>query len=88
DHMQHLRDHYDFFGLFDRLIISSEIKMIKPEPLIYRYLLDSCQLNPQETVFFDDFQANIDAASNFGIQAILFKSSAQCEAELIRLGCL
>ncbi len=88
DHMQYLRNSYDFFGLFDRLIISSEVKMIKPEPQIYRYLLDSCQLDPRETVFFDDYPANIEAASRFGIQAIRFTSSAQCEAELIRLGCL
>ena len=88
DAMQHLRESYDFFDLFDHLVISSEIKMVKPEDQIFQYLINTYQLDTRQTIFIDDYAPNIETAARFGIQTIHFASSTQCEAELIRLGCL
>ena len=75
--MDHLEKSYDFFDLFEGMVISSKVKLVKPEPEIFRYLLDTYQLDPQETVFIDDHKPNITAAARFGIHTIHFTSTAQ-----------
>ena len=79
---------YDFWGLFSGAVISSRVGHCKPEPEIYEHLLTTYGLDPLQTVFIDDVEANVDAAAAFGILAIRFESVAQCETELRRLGCL
>ena len=56
---------------FDKLYLSCEVKLMKPDEAIYRHLLDDAQLRPEETLFIDDSQANIDAAAALGIHTYL-----------------
>lgn len=56
--------------------------MIKTEPGIYRYLLDTWHLVPEETVFLDDRRENIEAAESFGINGIIFENYEQGKREL------
>jgi putative hydrolase of the HAD superfamily len=86
--MKHLEESYDFLELFEDKVISARVKMIKPEPAIFRHMLDQFQLDPQQTVFIDDLCANIEAAAQFGIHTIHFTSPAQCRKALVKLGCL
>jgi len=58
---------YDFFSLFEGLVISSRVKMIKPEKEIYQYMLKEYALDPNETLFFDDSEANIKTAKELNI---------------------
>ena len=67
-------------------ILSYREKLIKPDPVIYRLLLDRYALNPKECVFFDDTAANIEAAKNCGIHGIVFTDRAQADAALLALG--
>lgn len=64
--------HMDFLAQFDGGIFSYEVKCIKPDLKIYKLLLEKYDLNPVETVFFDDRKENVDAACKLGIQAKLF----------------
>ena len=59
---------------------------MKPEPEIYQLLLNRYNLNPEETVFTDDLEANIEAAKKEGIHGIVFKSPDQLTDDLIALG--
>ena len=77
-----LEQRHDIWALFDGVVISSRIKMVKPETGIYRYLLDTYQLEPDETVFIDDIPENLAAASSLGIHTIRFVDSGQCERAL------
>ena len=86
--MEHLERAYDFWGLFSGKVISSRIGYCKPEPAIYEHLLATYELDPGETIFIDDVDANVAAAEAFGISTIRFESLAQCEVELRRLGLL
>lgn len=54
----------------NRLYLSQQIGMRKPETEIYRYLLEQEGIEAQQAIFFDDNAANIDAARALGIQAI------------------
>ena len=54
----------------DCLFLSFEMGVMKPDPRIFRMMLDRAALNPSETLFIDDGQSNVDAARSLGIQAI------------------
>jgi putative hydrolase of the HAD superfamily len=79
---------YDFWRFFEGKVISCNIKMVKPEKQIFKYILSTFSLTPSETVFIDDSQANIDVAQDFGIKTILFTSALKCKNELSLMGCL
>ena len=79
---------HDIWDLFDGVVFSSRIQMVKPEPGIYEYLLREHRLDPAETVFIDDMSENLDAASAFGIRTIQFIDPVQCRADLAKLDCL
>ncbi len=54
----------------DRLFLSFQMGMMKPDPRIFRQMLADANLQPEQTLFVDDGQANVDAACSLGIQAI------------------
>lgn len=68
-------DQYDFFDYFTGIIISARVKAIKPEPEIYRVLLDRFVLNPEQTLFIDDSPENLEGARRFGMKTIHFQGS-------------
>lgn len=78
----------DVYALFDGEVVSCEEGTVKPEPRIYRILLDRYGLDPAETLFIDDRAANIAAAREAGIDGFLFDPhdpEASCEALRQRL---
>lgn len=81
----HLRRRHAFWDVFSGVVISGEIQMMKPEPEIYRHLLDRFGLRAEESVFVDDMQVNVEAARSAGLHAIRFESPAQCERQLEEL---
>ncbi len=78
----YLRERHAFWPRFRGIVISGEIKMMKPEREIFEYLLDRFDLDPAETVFVDDHQPNIEAAQAMGLHTVLFRDARQCELEL------
>jgi FMN phosphatase YigB (HAD superfamily) len=62
---------YQDTPIFDGIIISGEIGMVKPELKIFNFCLDLFDLQPSSTIFIDDEPANIAAAGNLGIQTVL-----------------
>ena len=63
---------FDVYKLFDGEVVSCEEHTVKPEPEIYRILLDRYALDPHETLFIDDRQQNIDTAAQFSISGVVF----------------
>lgn len=64
---------YDIFKLLDGRVISSEEKLIKPDRAIYLRVCEKYGLNPEECLFTDDKEKNIEGAKRAGMHAILFK---------------
>ncbi len=64
-----------FFNLFDGVVISAHVKLMKPNPAIFSYTLDTYNLKPEETVFIDDQQENLNAAQKMGIFPIECRKS-------------
>ena len=65
---------YNFWSNFSGIVISSHIESIKPEPEIYKYLLTTWSLRPEDTIFLDDLPTNLATADRLGIQTILVDS--------------
>lgn len=61
-----------FLGGFDGLVFSGPLKLTKPGPEIFRYLLDTYGLDPEESVFIDDSEKNTQGAQAVGLRAYRF----------------
>jgi len=60
-------------GLFDDIVCSAEIGLVKPEPEIYALACDRHGLPPDACVFVDDHEPNVAAAAGAGLRAILYR---------------
>ena len=78
----HLRERHNFWGVFSGIVISGQVQMMKPEPEVFKHLLETFNLRAEESVFVDDLPANIESARQVGLHAILFKDAGQCRSEL------
>ena len=65
------------FPLLSGHILSSEVKVVKPYKKIYQELLEKYNLKPEESVFMDDIQVNLDTAREMGFETILAKSELE-----------
>lgn len=62
----------ELFGLFDGLVFSGPIKIVKPQPEIFEYLTKKFAIDPKQSLFIDDNSANIEAGKKAGYQTYLF----------------
>ena len=76
------RARFAFLDWFDGIVISGSEGVIKPDPRIFRILLDRYGLAANESVFIDDNPKNAQAASAVGLHGIHFQSPAQLRREL------
>ena len=60
---------------FEGVVVSSDVKMIKPNPAIYEYILKTYNLNPEECLFIDDMEVNVEAAKAVGINGFVFRNN-------------
>ncbi len=70
---------------FDEIFISAEMGIAKPDPRIYKMVLEKLDVAPEETVFIDDFIKNIESARKLGMFGIHFQNKDQAMAELMSL---
>ena len=78
----YLRQRYDHWQLFRGIVISGEVKLIKPESAVFEHICRLYQLDPTKTVFIDDHQPNIEAARQLGFHTVLFRDPQQCGQDL------
>ena len=76
------RERFEFLDWFCGLLVSGEEGMTKPDPAIFRLLLDRFGLDPAATVFVDDSEANVAAARGLGIDAVRFTGPERLRREL------
>src|SRR5580658_1162838 len=81
-HFEMVLEQYPLLRHFHSYVLSYKTGSLKPEPLIYQKAIEATGCQPGECFFTDDIQANVDAAKEQGIDAVLFQSAAQIETEL------
>ena len=57
-------------ALFDHVIESAKIGLRKPDPRIYRMMLETLQVNPGNCVYLDDLGVNLKPAREMGMTTI------------------
>ena len=80
-----VRHKYKVFELFDDIVVSGEVKLIKPDPAIFNLLLQKNRLRPEECLLIDDTEHNLNAARKMGFETIHFTSPARLESDLQQL---
>ncbi len=75
-------EYWKFDDVFDKVIVSAEVGMMKPEARIYQLMLRELEVAAAEAVFVDDFLENVESAREVGLYAIHFKSPQQALGEL------
>ena len=77
---------FEFFRHFRGIIVSGEVKTMKPKRRIFELLLERHALVGTDCVFIDDAQKNAAGARDAGLHAIHFRSPEQLRRELVALG--
>jgi putative hydrolase of the HAD superfamily len=71
---------------FDALVWSFQHQMAKPDPAIYRLVLEKLNVRPDAALFLDDKLINVEAAQALGMHAIQFSTIARLRADLVDQG--
>jgi 2-haloacid dehalogenase len=79
---------YPFLDWFEAVIVSGRERLVKPDPAIFRVLIDRYRIEPAGTVFIDDTAVNIEIAAQLGFRAIRFTDAPALRRELESLGLL
>ena len=82
------RERFPFLSWFDDIVISGIERVVKPDPRIFRILLERNRIAAESAVFIDDVERNVVAATRLGIHGIHFRSPAELRAELAKVGLL
>ncbi len=79
---EHVKSTIDIDKVFKGGVYSYQEKLLKPDRKIYELIVNRYNLNKDETMFFDDKQKNIDAACEFGLKGVLFRTIEDIENNL------
>lgn len=77
---------FAFLGGFEDVVVSAREGLLKPDPAIYRRLIERNGLTAQDCVFIDDSLRNVEGAAAVGMTALHFTDPARLAAELRALG--
>lgn len=77
---------FPWLGGFDALVWSYELRIAKPDPVIYRHVLDQLNVQAVEALFLDDKEPNIEAARALGMKAHLFTTTGRLREDLMAQG--
>lgn len=76
------------FALFRDVVVSGEVKMLKPDPGIFEFSLKRFGLKPADAFFIDDRLINVRAVASMGMQVHLFTGADQLRTDLCSAGLL
>ncbi len=76
------RERYDFLGLFDDIVVSGEVGLAKPDRLVFDALAERTGRPLDRCVFADDSPTNIEAATQAGLDAVLFTDAGGLRTDL------
>jgi HAD superfamily hydrolase (TIGR01509 family) len=80
--LAHLEETLPMDRLFGGQLFSCRIGAVKPEPSVFATLISRFDLDPKQTVFFDDVATNVAAAREHGIDARQFTGFEECRRML------
>lgn len=85
DLRQTMHNRWNIDGLFDELIISAEVGLVKPDPRVFKLAVGRLQVKPAQALFIDDMSVNVEAAKQEGLQAIQFSDTQQTITDIQKI---
>jgi putative hydrolase of the HAD superfamily len=85
-HFEYIQQTYPLLRHFHGLILSHEVKAMKPQPEIYRAAVAMARCRPEECFYTDDIAEYVAGARTLGIDAVQFESCGQLQGEMKRRG--
>ncbi len=82
------QERFPFFGLFDGLVVSAEVGLVKPDPAIWHLLLERYGLDPAGVLYIDDLAENVAVAERLGMVTHHFSGAAKLRSDLEARGLL
>lgn len=79
-------ERFPFLSWFEGIVVSGREQLVKPEPAIFKLLIQRYQLRPASTAFIDDSLRNVAAAQDQGLVAIHFHDAKALRLQLQALG--
>ena len=71
--------------LFDAVVLSGEVGIVKPSPVIFELMAEKLDVSPSECVMIDDIEDNCSGADAAGMVAIHYQNNTQLIRELEKL---
>ena len=81
-HFEWIRKTYPILRHFHELVLSYEVKAMKPQPEIYEAAVAKAGCRPEECFYTDDVAEYVDGARRIGIDAVQFQDAEQLQREL------
>lgn len=83
--LRSMRERFSWLGQFNVQVWSHELGVVKPDPAIYRQTISRLGIAPEEGLFIDNLEENVEGARAVGLQSVLFKDLDQLREDLRRL---
>ena len=80
-----LNNEWEISKIFDEIIVSAEVEVMKPDPQIYQITLERLNIDAHEAIFIDDFERNIKGAQRVGMHAVQFLNPEQIKTYLDKI---
>jgi FMN phosphatase YigB (HAD superfamily) len=87
-HFEMLRQRYPILRHFHDMVLSYEVRAMKPQPEIYRAVLDKAGCRPEECFYTDDIAEYVEGARKMGIDAVQFQGAERLQDEMRARGIL
>lgn len=87
-HFDMIRRTYPILRHFHELVLSYQVKAMKPHPDIYRAAIAAAGCRPEECFYTDDIAAYVEGAQRMGIDAVQFEDAEQLQREMRARGIL
>jgi glucose-1-phosphatase len=82
-HWQHLRIQNPILSVFPQPVLSFQVGMVKPDPMIFRRAAESVQTPPESCLYIDDLPANVEGARKIGMEGFVFSGATALRQELV-----
>lgn len=70
---------------FDDVFISSDIGVLKPDPMVFEWVCKKLAIAPGEMILIDDEVDNVESAKRFGASGVLFKNAVQAATDIVKI---
>lgn len=84
--MEYINKNNNKIDIFKHKYLSFEYGNLKSDKGSFKYVMEDLHMNPDETIFIDDYKSNVDIALSYGIDGIQFKNAEDLKIELNRRG--